>query len=446
MYTSLISKTCITAAVGILLCSCGTQGPAGLFGKKTAHEQYGDRIIQAGLRETAMGQQWFEAADKSLANPNPVTLPYSETGYFAAERPSAVGLKFIAKRGQLLNITLNKKPVSGFAVYFELWAPAQQPGNKPKLLSAADTASNAIRYEIKDDGDYYIRIQPELLKSGEYTISLTTGPSLAYPFQPKAKAAIASFWGAARDRGARKHEGIDIMAPFRTPCLATANGTISRVNENKLGGKTVWLRPSGKDYVVYYAHLDEQLVTDGQQVTVGDTIGLVGTTGNARGGAPHLHLGIYTNAGAVDPLAFIDPVVKTPAKIVAAEEVVGKLVRTNARGSKIYAEPGTAMPALLSPEVNTILRAEAATANWYRVVLPGGTTGYINHNHVDTLRNPVRSGTTPDPIALLESPTPDAPRKLIIEKGRQIKVLGTSGNYYFVEVASQNGWLNKATL
>jgi murein DD-endopeptidase MepM/ murein hydrolase activator NlpD len=55
----------------------------------------------------------------------------------------------------------------------------------------------------------------------------------------------------------------------------------------------------------YYAHLDRQLVTAGTYVKEGDLIGLVGSSGNARGSAPHLHFGIYTAGGAVDPLPYI---------------------------------------------------------------------------------------------------------------------------------------------
>jgi murein DD-endopeptidase MepM/ murein hydrolase activator NlpD len=64
--------------------------------------------------------------------------------------------------------------------------------------------------------------------------------------------------------------------------IAAANGRISSVTENNLGGKVMFMRPAGKDFTLYYAHLDEQLVSEGQDVRTGDTIGLVGNTGNAR--------------------------------------------------------------------------------------------------------------------------------------------------------------------
>ncbi|HEX8461763.1 MAG TPA: hypothetical protein VF623_10045, partial [Segetibacter sp.] len=104
--------------------SCTTSGPSGLFGKKSPHEAYADKIKNAGLNETSMGQQWFAAANKSLASPLTVSLPYSETGYFAANEARAVGLIFKAKRGEKLSINVSKKPATGFALYLDLWEPA----------------------------------------------------------------------------------------------------------------------------------------------------------------------------------------------------------------------------------------------------------------------------------------------------------------------------------
>src|SRR5918998_5318503 len=83
----------------VMLFSCSARGPA-LFAKKSPHEQYSQRIIDAGLRETALGRSWFQAAEQSLGAPLSITLPYQETGYFAAERPQAGGWKFYGKRGE----------------------------------------------------------------------------------------------------------------------------------------------------------------------------------------------------------------------------------------------------------------------------------------------------------------------------------------------------------
>jgi murein DD-endopeptidase MepM/ murein hydrolase activator NlpD len=52
----------------------------------------------------------------------------------------------------------------------------------------------------------------------------------------------------------------------------------------------IWLQDTKRQQTLYYAHLDQQLVRPGQRVVAGDTIGLVGNTGNARTKDPHLHL------------------------------------------------------------------------------------------------------------------------------------------------------------
>jgi murein DD-endopeptidase MepM/ murein hydrolase activator NlpD len=58
--------------------------------------------------------------------------------------------------------------------------------------------------------------------------------------------------------------------------------------------------PGGQRH--YYAHLDRYSdVRRGQRIVIGDVLGYVGTTGNARGTPPHLHYGVYDSSGAINP-------------------------------------------------------------------------------------------------------------------------------------------------
>lgn len=90
------------------------------------------------------------------------------------------------------------------------------------------------------------------------------------------------------------HHGEDIFAPEGAPILAVADGTIHTVGFIKLGGYRLWLRDDlGNQF--YYAHLSaySPLAIEGKSVEAGDVIGFVGDTGDADGGAPHLHFEIH---------------------------------------------------------------------------------------------------------------------------------------------------------
>ena len=59
--------------------------------------------------------------------------------------------------------------------------------------------------------------------------------------------------------------------------------------------------------VYYYAHLDSYAarIGPGDLVSAGDLLGFVGNSGNAESTAPHLHFGVYTSSGAIDPLPYL---------------------------------------------------------------------------------------------------------------------------------------------
>ncbi len=111
---------------------------------------------------------------------------------------------------------------------------------------------------------------------------------------------LVDTWGGIRS-GNRRHEGIDIMARRGTAVVSAASGMVSMIGENGLGGTVVWaVGPGGERH--YYAHLDSvAAIVEGQDLLPGDTLGFVGNTGNARTTPPHLHYGIYTDSGAINP-------------------------------------------------------------------------------------------------------------------------------------------------
>jgi murein DD-endopeptidase MepM/ murein hydrolase activator NlpD len=141
------------------------------------------------------------------------------------------------------------------------------------------------------------------LENVAYAIRLGAMPaprSLPVPVAGVQPARLADTWGGARSEG-RRHEGIDIFARRGTPVLAATEGIVMRVGTNRLGGQVVWvLGPGGQRH--YYAHLDSYGdVRAGMRIAAGSIVGYVGNTGNAASTPTHLHYGIYTAAGAINP-------------------------------------------------------------------------------------------------------------------------------------------------
>ncbi len=98
-----------------------------------------------------------------------------------------------------------------------------------------------------------------------------------------------------RGGGSRGHEAVDILAPRHTPVVAVEDGTIAKLFNSKAGGITIYQFDPTEQFCYYYAHLQRYApgLRDGQQVSKGEVIGYVGTTGNAPPSTPHLHFAIF---------------------------------------------------------------------------------------------------------------------------------------------------------
>ena len=106
--------------------------------------------------------------------------------------------------------------------------------------------------------------------------------------------------GALRDnfderRGNAPHEALDIMAPRGTPVLAVDDGKVAKLFTSKPGGLTIYQYDPTEKLAYYYAHLDRYApgLKPGTVIRRGQVIGYVGSTGNARADAPHLHFTVY---------------------------------------------------------------------------------------------------------------------------------------------------------
>ncbi len=422
----------VASCILFLLAACNTSRNP-FFAKKTPHEKYSEQIIDAGLMNTRLGILWLGAANNSLKSPQLITLPYQETGFFAADRPAATAFSFSARRGEKILVAITTVPATGVKFFADLW----EPGEKATLLTAMDTLNKSFEFSVKKEGQFLLRIQPELLEDVQYNVQVKTGPSLAFPVDDSGNPVIISYWGAGRDNGTRKHEGIDIKAEFRTPALAGTDGYV-RATNNNLGGKVIFLNNRDKGYSLYYAHLDSQLVSTGDFVHTGEVVGYIGNTGNARGTLPHLHFGIYALGGAIDPLAFIQRERQAVAPITSPLSVLNQWVHSK-NATTVFADEANKNALQKKLPGGEVFLVEAATGNKYRAQLPGGQQIFVNKNSVSTTA--LKSEKSKKELSLYARPDTSSPIKKMLPPGTSISPLGNFSDYTLVEADSMHGWV-----
>ena len=94
------------------------------------------------------------------------------------------------------------------------------------------------------------------------------------------------------------HTGIDMAVPMKTPIYASADGTVKTVSWSNVYGNYIIISHAD-GYQTLYAHLYSASAKQGQKVTQGTKIGLVGNTGYSTG--PHLHFTVYKNNKLINP-------------------------------------------------------------------------------------------------------------------------------------------------
>lgn len=118
-----------------------------------------------------------------------------------------------------------------------------------------------------------------------------------------------------------KHKGVDIAGKLNSPIFAVEDGVVEKSYYSESYGNVIFIHhPS--NYVTVYAHLNERLVTSGQQVRKGETIGKMGRSGQATG--VHLHFETHQNEWTYDKKFAFDP------EGLLGEKELGEVVQAGA--------------------------------------------------------------------------------------------------------------------
>ena len=431
------------------LTSCEIFGPGqGIFTSSSPHDKYAQSLKTANLDQTALGSLWLAVSERALRDSLRINLPYRESGYFPAQSPLAVGYRVQAERGDVLLISVavqgrdlpNVADTKVFVDIFEL-----DENQKPTRVVSAKADTTGLRWEVKRSRTHLIRIQPELLRSGRYTLSVTRDPLLAFPVEGRNSKQISSFWGANRDAGRRSHEGVDIFAPRGTPALAAIDGYVSRVGTNNLGGNVIFLSDQSHGINLYYAHLDSFNVAQGKRVHLGDTLGFVGNTGNARTTGTHLHFGIYeSGTRAIDPLPFIRVGLGEPTQKLPESENLGDTLRLTTNSGLKVAPTGKAAT-VENLNKSQIVRMLGGSAGWVRVRTFNETEGYLPASGVRKIGTPLRQTKIPAQVPIYDEAYPDAAVYEVMAQSTTLPVQGTHGQFELVELnkSGAKGWVNR---
>ncbi len=360
------------------VCLLGCNGVQTVFKKEVPpYEAYIESLEKAALLKTPMSQAWIKAGKDVFADSVYISLPFTESGYFAPGQPEARSYRFTMREGQVLTVEGLVKSDAPSRLFLDLFVWRD---NRWLWVNHADSLLN-LAHEFDNNDTCLVRLQPELMIQAYYTISISATPVLINPVSGANNRSIRSFYGDGRDGGTRSHEGVDIFAKRGTPVVAPTGGTVSKVGTNRLGGKVIWMRDHQRGHAYYFAHLDSQLVHPGKKVMKGDTLGLVGNTGNARTTPPHLHFGIYQR-GSKDPLHYLQQM----------EEVVDRAPLDTTFQSQVFSVTASQLNLRTGPgqkhEVRRVLKKHdylkvvGQSGSWYRVVLPDKMQGFLSRSMV----------------------------------------------------------------
>jgi len=353
---------------------------AEFYRDRTDREAHVHRIRGGPLADTRLGRAWLESGRRALDSPLPVSWAHLEEGRFVQEGATALGFRVPLSRGQRLEVEVGGGLWKEGRLFLDLFRipPDSAPGDRPVRLASEAGGSEPLVWEAESDQELVVRLQPPLITGGRYRIRMRRRAILEFPVAGRDQSSVLSVFGAPREAGRREHHGVDIFAPRGTPVVAASAGVVRRANETPLGGRVIWLRDRERRQTYYYAHLDRQGVRAGQGVAVGDTIGWVGNTGNARTTPPHLHFGIYRRGrGPIDPLPYIRVVGSEPAPILADPAVAGGWVTPQGDGVRVRAAPSTAASIVTFVDEGRALRVLGVTGEWFRVHLPDGSHGFL---------------------------------------------------------------------
>lgn len=178
-----------------------------------------------------------------------------------------------------------------------------------KELSSTDDAVSKLYVEapkvVKTATKTATASSTKYAATGTVNTALTTSSakaSLGITLIRPVSGTISSRFGAASRLRRSSHTGLDIATSSGTPIAAAASGTVTFSGYKGSYGNLLVIS-HGNGVQTYYGHCSKLYVSAGTQVSQGQTVAAVGSTGNSTG--PHLHLEVRVNGVAYNPQNYV---------------------------------------------------------------------------------------------------------------------------------------------
>lgn len=211
-----------------------------------------------------------------------------------------------------ISVSLPAMAVNPVAASIAAPTSSRSSHDSQSVSVAAGTASIAVS---ADSYSYTAEVKPQQLAPGAYastSTNFTNNPLSPVQWPFVVGVPISSDFGpreAPCSGCSTDHKGLDMNPGINTPIQAIANGVVVEASAYDNGGFGVYAVIEhvidGEVITSLYAHMREEslALSVGQQVTVGQQVGNVGSTGQSTGA--HLHFEIHRNGTPIDPFAWL---------------------------------------------------------------------------------------------------------------------------------------------
>lgn len=157
----------------LVLVGCARERVPDLFGPTDAYVAYVASLARMGLDDTEMGAAWIAAGENALESPETVSIPYEGSGFIDPEQPGARGLSFALERRGGVVVSAQLQGVPETRAFLDVFRMSEE-GPVPVASSPLETLE--VRFFARSPGTYAVRFQPELLRGGEYALTILRIP------------------------------------------------------------------------------------------------------------------------------------------------------------------------------------------------------------------------------------------------------------------------------